>query len=265
LRKGMRVGVGAQVDSCSNCRECKRHEEELCEKAVLTYNSHYPDGTVTYGGYSQYIRAPEEFTFAIPENLPSEGVAPLLCAGITTYAPLRVFNVGGQELGVLGVGGLGHLGIKWGKALGCNVTAISSKMGKERSTRELGADNFLCTTDLNSMKEHSRSLDCILSTVSANIDWKPVLNLLKPDGRFIMVGLPEEPLNIMSYLLTSSRISICGSTIGSPDMIREMLKLAGDKNITANTELWPLTRVNEALDGVRQGKPRYRYVLDVNH
>jgi uncharacterized zinc-type alcohol dehydrogenase-like protein len=232
---------------------------------VWTYNSKYADGAVSYGGYAQNVRVDERFAFAIPENLPSHSVAPLLCAGATVFSPLKHWKVGkGTKLGVLGIGGLGHLGVKFGAALGAEVTAISHSKNKGEDAKALGAHSFLCSSDNEAMKAAEGTLDVILSTVSANVDWSSYTSLLKPDGLLIMVGLPEEKLTIPAFALIGHRISIAGSLIGSPKDIQEMLVLASEKNIVADTQVFPIEKVNEAIAAFREGKPKYRFVLEIN-
>jgi len=265
--KGMRVGVGAQCLSCNTCTDCHRHEEQLCQKKVWTYNDRYSDGEVAYGGYAKYVRCDSKFVFKIPDNLPSEGASPLLCAGITTFSPMKHYGIGkGSHVGIMVIGGLGHLAIKIGRALGAHVTAISSKTDKTKLAKELGAENFICSSDLAQMKLSKRTLDAIITTVSGGVEsWSPFFELIKPDGKFIFLGLPEEKLHIKSLDFIPTRISLCGSIIGSPQDIEEMLKLCSENNIVAMTKCYPLENVNEALKDLEDGKPQFRNVLKITH
>jgi len=266
LAIGDRIGIGAQCWSCHQCNQCTLHEETLCSKRVFTYNDRFNDGAVAYGGYAKHIRCDSRFAFKIPDNLPSESVAPLFCAGATVYSPLKHFGVtSGQRLGILGIGGLGHLAVKFGKALGCHVTAISSHADKEAECKKLGADKFLLNSDPNQMKSAERSLDVILSTINVNVNWTDYFNLIKPDGKLIFVGLPDENISLKANDFVSQRISICGNPIGSPTAIKEMLKLASEKNVVADVTVWPLEQVNEAFKNFREGKPHFRYVLKMTH
>jgi len=263
FKKGQRVGVGTQVLSCLKCDTCHHGDEQYCDHAVQTYNAKYPDGTIAFGGYADHIRVHQRFVFAIPDNLSSEGAAPLLCAGITTYTPFKVHNIkAGQKIGVLGIGGLGHLGLKWGKALGCHVTAISHNDKKREEAKKLGADDFISLEDAAAVKKARRTLDFILSTGNAKgMKWDGPTSLLKIDGVFCVVGVPEEDLIIPPFLLIGSRISFAGSMVGGCQITKEMLELAGKHKIEADVQLFPMEKVNEAIQGVKDGKPRFRYVL----
>lgn len=263
FKVGDRVGVGAQVFSCLDCKNCNRHKEAYCNDHVWTYTSFYKDGEQSRGGYATAVRVHKHFTFAIPDNLPSEGVAPLFCAGITSLSPLLTYGVKeGTKLGVIGIGGLGHLAILFGKALGAHVTAISHSPHKEQATRELGADEFICTEE--QFKQNKQSLDLIVCTANGkNMDIQKYLSLLDVDGRMVFVGVPETPVAIHAFSLIGSRLSISGSAIGSPEEIKLMLKLASEKNILAKVQVFDIENVNEALKQFREGKPNYRYVLKI--
>ena len=195
------------------------------------------------------------------------GVAPLLCGGITTFAPLKTHGVStGHKLAVIGIGGLGHLGIKWGVALGAEVTAISSSNSKEADAKKLGAHHFVASSNNESMESVRGTFDFVLCTMNAdNIDWTPYLNLLVPNGKFILVGAPEKPITLNLTPILWGQLSLVGSAIGSPKMIEEMLKLASEKNIVADVQTFPIEQVNEALKGMRDGKPKFRYVLKINN
>ncbi len=263
FKSGDRVGVGAQAFSCLNCEECHEHNEPYCTKKVWTYASHYDDGEQSRGGYAKAVRVHKAFTFAIPDNLPSESVAPLLCAGITVFSPMLKYGVTqGTKLGVIGIGGLGHLGVKFGKALGAHVVAISHSQRKKADALELGADEFICTDE--EFKTHARSLDIIVSTANnKDMDFLKYLRLLKTDGRIVLVGIPETPFVLHASTLIGSRLSISGSAVGSPDEIRTMLKLASEKNVLAKVQVFDISDVNEAVNGVRDGKPNFRHVLKI--
>jgi D-arabinose 1-dehydrogenase-like Zn-dependent alcohol dehydrogenase len=264
LQIGQRVGVGAQCKSCMNCPECHRGEESYCLNGTNTYNARYPDGSVSYGGYAKKVRVDSRFAFPIPSNLPSEAAAPLLCAGITVFSPLNHYQLGpGHNVAVLGIGGLGHLGLKFARALGCTVTAISSNPQKEKDAMKCGAHHFLLLSDHGAMAKARRTFDFILSTVSGDIDYSLILSTLKVDGRFVMVGIPEKKIQIPAPVLIGNRVSIGGSAIGSRKQIAEMLELCSKHNITADVEIWPLEKCNEAVAGFMKGLPRYRYVLKV--
>jgi len=258
-----RVGVGAQAMSCLNCSDCKSHFEQYCFDRVWTYNGKYKDGNISYGGYATRVRVHSHFTFAIPDNLPSEQVAPLLCAGITTFSPMLKFGVKqGTKLGVVGIGGLGHLAIQWGKALGAHTTAISHSASKEQAAKELGADEFVYKPEDFAAK--ARSLDIIICTANVdNINIGQYISLLKVDGRFVMVGAPETPISFNVFSIIVTRINVCGSLIGSPEEIRTMLKLASEKNVLAKTQVFSINNVNEAIKQFREGKPNFRFVLKI--
>jgi uncharacterized zinc-type alcohol dehydrogenase-like protein len=261
---GQRVGVGAQCLACHQCDDCNEHLEAYCEKKVATYGSVYPDGAFSYGGYSKNIRIDERFTFSIPENLKSEEAAPLLCAGITVYDPLKHFGAGpGKKVGIVGIGGLGHLGLKFARALGAEVYAISTSASKEEEAKKLGAHHFINTKDNDSVDKHRKQLDLIISTLDGDVDWSMYLSMVKRDGQFVIVGIPETKIQIPAFALIAKRINFGGSFIGSPSGIEEMLAVASKENIGANVQVWPIEKVNEALENFRKGMPRYRYVLDL--
>ncbi|KAI9225403.1 MAG: chaperonin 10-like protein [Piptocephalis tieghemiana] len=267
LKVGQRVGVGARSGSCNQCEECLRDEENYCSgKATGTYNATYADGSRSQGGYANYTRVPSNWVFPVPEHLESDAAASLFCAGITTYLPLKAAKVGPDTaVGVVGIGGLGHLGLQWARALDAKkVVAISHSDRKREDAKELGATEFLALSDTESLKAANRTLDVLLVAASGSrTNWKDLLSLMRTGGRVMLVGLPEEPLGgIPPMLMAARRIALIGSLIGSPKDTREMLQVAADKNVRVWYERRPMSKVNEALQDFRDGKARYRYVLE---
>lgn len=268
LELGQRVGIGPQTGSCmqESCRECcGKHQEQLCGKKDKSYNT--PTGDVgqpmTYGGFADSIRCHAKWAFAIPEGLDTVDAAPLLCAGITTWSPFCQHKIGkGHRVGIVGIGGLGHIAIQFGNKRGCHVTALSRSIDKEEECKSLGAHAFLVTKDAAQMNAAAGTFDFLLSTVSADIDWTPYLTLLRPDGVLCMVGLPSK-VSFNPMKLVANRLSVTGSYLASHSEIVEMLTFCADNNITAMTETMPMTAANcnEALSRVEQDLPRYRIVL----
>jgi uncharacterized zinc-type alcohol dehydrogenase-like protein len=260
FKTGERVGVGTFVHCCRTCQTCRQEEEQMCDRRVYTYNDQYPDGSAAYGGYADYIRVEDHYVFPIPAALSSAGAAPLLCAGITTYTPFRTWKVQGKKVGIVGVGGLGHLAVKWAVAFGNQVTAISHSSNKAEEAKKLGAQHHLSTADEEAMKAAAGSFDFLLIT-AAGPDYTPLLNLLTIHGVACNVSAPEVNIqfNCMSLVL-QSRI-LAGSVTGGLAGTQEMLEFAAKHHIEADVQTFPLARVNEALRGVREGKPRFRYVL----
>jgi len=269
IKLGDRCGVGAQVSSCGSCAECKAGLENYCTSPngnVLTYNSKYPDGSVGYGGYADYIRAPGKFVFKIPDALSSADAAPMLCGGVTMYSPLKRYGAGpGKRVGIVGIGGLGHFGILWAKAMGCKeVVAISRSSSKKEDALKMGATKFIATDDdENWAKTHASSLDLIISTVSGpNLPLMGYLSLLGVFGQFIQVGAPEDPVPAFyAVSLIMKGVKIGGSLIGSPDEVNEMLAFAAEHNIKPWIQEKPLSKANEAIQVMDAGKARYRIVL----
>lgn len=255
---GDRVGVGAQVLSCLDCEECHNHDETYCPKRVYTYNSKYETGENTYGGYATHIRVHEHFTFLIPEGLDSFGAAPLLCAGATTFDPLMRYRVVGKKLGVLGVGGLGHLAVKFGVALGNEVVGISRNPDKRDEVLALGAVDYISTRDKDKLKEYNGYFDFILSTINdiEQEDFERYLSLLKPHGTFMLVGVPNGQFVCPVGQCVFWNKQITGTLIGSPSRIEEMLRFCKQHNIVADVQVYPIDRVNEAFEHFREGKPR---------
>ena len=271
IKVGDRVGVGAQSMSClrAECEACADGQESYCPRIVGTYNGRYPDETrsKSYGGFAEFWRGPAHFVVKIPDALPSAEAAPLLCAGVTVFSPLRKYGVGpGKSVGIIGIGGLGHLGVQFAKALNCDrVVGISRTSSKRKDTLEgLGADGFIATDEEKKWaRTHSRSLDVIICTVSSpDMPLTGYLRLLKTDGVFVQVGAPEQPLPpVMAFSLIQKGVKITGSNIGSPEDIREMLQLAADKRVLPWIQKRPMKDVNAALADMHAGKARYRYVM----
>ena len=260
------AGVGCLVDSCRECEACKDGEEQYCESGnTLTYNS--PDkflGGQTYGGYSQNIVVDENYVLSIPQNLNLAATAPLLCAGITTYSPLRHWKIGaGKKVGIVGIGGLGHMGVKLAKAMGAHVVVITTSPSKIADAKRLGADDVILSTDKEQMKAHAGSLNFILDCVAAVHDVNAYLNLLKREGTLAIVGLPEKPLPIASFSIVHGRRSFSGSSIGGIKETQEMLNFCGEHNITSDIELININEINEAYERLLKGDVKYRFVIDM--
>jgi alcohol dehydrogenase (NADP+) len=265
VREGEMVGVGCFVDSCRTCSSCTRGLEQYCEAGmILTYNGLDKDGQPTYGGYSSHIVVHEQYVLKVPSLLPPEGVAPLLCAGITTYSPLRQWGVGkGHRLGVIGLGGLGHMAVKFGKAFGANVTVFSRSDSKRREAECLGASDFAATSQEGTFTRLARQFDFIIDTVSGAHDYNSYLDLLKTDGTFILVGAPSEPISIAAFSLILRRRRLAGSLIGGIRETQEMLDFCGEHGITSDVEVISLQQINNAYDRVLRGDVRFRFVIDL--
>ncbi len=257
LKIGMRVGVGWQAGSCMKCVWCKRGDENLCSDSRATCVGNY-------GGYGEEVQVDSRFAFPIPNRLSSEGAAPLLCGGVTVFSPLERFNVGkGTKVGILGVGGLGHLAVQFAAALGAEVTAFSSHPEKEREVKEMGAQKFVAVSNKSQMKKAEQSLDFLLSTVNARLDWEAYLNLVKKRGTLCFVGAVPGMIQFPVFSLIVGDRNVAGSVIGSRRTIKSMLDFAAKHRIEARAEVSPLSEVNQAIQKVRKGKPRYRMVLDL--
>jgi alcohol dehydrogenase (NADP+) len=262
---GDAVGVGCFVDSCRECAPCKAGEEQYCEKIPsYTYNCYERDGkTPTYGGYSTRITVDEDYVVRIPEGLPLDGAAPLLCAGITTYSPLRHWNVKpGDKVAVVGLGGLGHMGVKLAKAMGAHVTVLSHSPKKREDAFRLGADDFIATRDPQAFEQNAGRFDFILDTVSAQHDYNAYVGLLRLNGTMVLVGLPD-PTAIGAFSLVNNRRSLAGSSIGGIRETQEMLDFCGKHKIVSDIEVIPIQKVNEAYERVIKGDVRYRFVIDI--
>ena len=263
------MGVGAQSGSCQNvdgkCESCAMGLEHYCNRMTGTYNGTYANGGKSYGGYSLYNRSPSHFVIKIPDEIPSTEAAPMLCGGITTYSPLRQNGCGpGKKVGIVGVGGLGHFGILFAKALGADrVVPISRKANRKEDALKLGADAYIATDDADRVQNHAQSLDLIISTVSSLK--MPILGycqLLRPRGNLVQLGAPEDGgLEIPFFALIAKGIKLGGSMIGSPDEIREMLDLVVAKKIKPWVEERPMKEANQAIQDMDAGKARYRLVL----
>lgn len=266
FKVGDRVGVGCLAASCLQCDLCKNSEENYCEQLQFTYNGIFWDGSITYGGYSKMLVADKRYVVRVPENLPLDKAAPLLCAGITVFGPMKQHNMlqAGKKLGVVGLGGLGHIAVKFAKAFGLHVTVISTTPSKEKEAKErLGADDFIISTDPKQMQGNARSLDYIIDTVSALHSLGPILELLKIKGTLAIVGAPDKPMELPSFPLIFGKRTVSGSIIGSIKETQEMLDLCGKYNITCEIELVTPDCINEALDRLAKNDVRYRFVLDV--
>ena len=257
LKLGQRVGVGWQAGSCGHCEWCRRAEENLCPNDVATALGHY-------GGFAQKVIVDGRFAFSIPKALRSSNAAPLLCGGVTVYSPLRRFVKRGQKIGIVGIGGLGHLALQFARALGYEVTAFSHSFDKEREAKRFGAHRFVGSTRADDWTKLNRYFDSILVTAYVKLDWPAYLRMLRPDGRIIVVGAVSEPLEIPSGAIISGQKGVIGSVIGSRRMIKDMLNFAARHHIEAQTEVFPLDQVNAALDKVRRNEARYRAVLEVH-
>ncbi|MDA8112637.1 MAG: NAD(P)-dependent alcohol dehydrogenase [Nitrospiraceae bacterium] len=260
------AGVGCMVDSCRVCPSCQEGEEQFCDYGpVWTYNSVERDGkTPTYGGYSNLIVVSEDFVLRLPDNLPLSHVAPLLCAGITTYSPLRRFRVReGMEVGVVGLGGLGHMAIKFARAMGARVTVFSTSPAKESDARKLGAHDFLLTKKDGWGTSVANRFDLMVDAVSADHDLAPYLGALRKDGSVVLLGVPEKPLAFHSFLLISRRRNLTASLIGGIRETQEMLDYCGQKDIVSDIEMIPIQKVNEAYERTLKGDVKYRFVIDM--
>ncbi|KAH9130283.1 hypothetical protein LEN26_008678 [Aphanomyces euteiches] len=262
---GARVGVGAQCGSCLDCSSCKVNRENLCStRWIGTYNGTTPEGYITQGRYADYYRCHYKFVVPIPEGLSSESAAPMMCAGVTTYSPLKTHGAGpGKKVGVVGIGGLGHLGIQWAVALGAEVTALSSSDKKEKESKELlGAHHYLNYSDAEAVKAATKSFDIILCTsYSTTTNWDMLLSLVATEGKFILVGLPEKPISLAAFSVVPRQITFVGSIIGSPAQIEEMLAFAVEKGVNSIVEVMPMSEAAAALQRVHNGQARFRIVL----
>jgi len=264
---GDRVGVGCFIDSCRVCEPCQQGLQQYCEKGMnQTYNSKEKDGkTPTYGGYSKNIVVDENYVLRIPDNIPLDKAAPLLCAGITTYSPLRHWKIKpGSKVGVLGLGGLGHMAVKLANALGAEVTVLSHSEKKKDDAFRLGAKNFVNTSTNDFQEKYANYFDLIINTASANIDLNTYLTLLKLDAALVEVGAPEHPTTIYFFPLIFRRRHLAGSLIGGIPETQEMLDFCGKHNLASDIEKISIDKVNEAYDRLVKGDVRYRFVIDMS-
>lgn len=263
---GDRVGVGCMVNSCGECANCTRGDEQYCLKGMVgTYAATDRDGTATQGGYSTHVVVDSEFVLRVPEGLEPAAAAPLLCAGITTYAPLRHWNAGpGKKVAVVGLGGLGHMAVKIAHALGAEVTVLSQSLKKQEDGLRLGADHYFATSDPSTFEQLSSRFDLIVNTVSAAIDLDAYLGLLAVDGTLVNVGAPADPLSLNVFSLIGGRRSFAGSMIGGVALTQEMLDFCAEHNIGAEIEVIAADKINEAYQRVLASDVRYRFVIDTS-
>jgi uncharacterized zinc-type alcohol dehydrogenase-like protein len=263
---GDSVGVGCFVDSCRKCAPCRAGLEQFCaEGLTLTYSGIERDGkTPTQGGYSDKIVVNEDYVLRIPKNLPLDAAAPLLCAGITLYSPLKHWHAGpGKNVAIIGLGGLGHMGVKIAHALGAEVTVLSQSLAKRDDGLRLGADKYYATSDPATFKTLKGSFDLIVNTVSAPMDWNQYLDLLAVDGTMVVVGVPASQVPVGAFSLISNRRSLAGSLIGGIRETQEMLDFCGSHNLACDIEVIPIQKVNEAYERVLKSDVRYRFVIDM--
>jgi uncharacterized zinc-type alcohol dehydrogenase-like protein len=264
-KAGDAVGVGCFVDSCRECEACKAGEEQYCAQGMTaTYNDYERDGkTPTYGGYSTRITVDENYLLRVPDNIPLDRAAPLLCAGITTYSPLRHFGVkAGDNVAIVGLGGLGHMGVKLAEAMGARVTVLSHSPGKREDALMLGADDFIATSEPGVFEKNAGRFDFILDTVSAQHDYNSYLNLLRRDGTMVLVGLPDPaPLSALPLLMGRRRLA--GSAIGGIRETQEMLDFCAEHGVASDVEVIPIQQINEAYERAIKSDVRYRFVIDI--
>jgi uncharacterized zinc-type alcohol dehydrogenase-like protein len=265
FKKGDKVGVGCLVDSCRTCAHCQQGFEQFCAVSpVYTYNSREKDGTPTMGGYSNNLVVDENYVLRMPTNLALGACAPLLCAGITLYSPLRHWKAGpGQRAAIIGLGGLGHVGVKIAHALGSEVTVLSHSPRKEADAKRLGADHFHATSEPETFKKLKGRFNLIINTVSTGLDWNQYTPLLAVDGSFVVVGIPGKAISIEAFPLIISRRSIAGSTIGGIRETQEMLDFCAKHQISSDVEVIPIEKVNEAYERILKSDVRYRFVIDM--
>jgi alcohol dehydrogenase (NADP+) len=267
LKPGDTAGVGCLVDSCRDCEFCNQGLEQHCSNgAVYTYSAYEKDGkTIAQGGYSSKIVVDERFVLKVSEKLAPEKAAPLLCAGITTYSPLKLWGVDkGHKLAVVGLGGLGHMAVKFGVAFGADVTVLSTSPNKKEDALKLGAHNFVVTTDEEQLQSVANKFDFILDTLSANHDYNKYVTLLKTGGTLICVGLPVENIQVPSFNIVFTRKCIAGSLIGGLPETQEMLDYCAENNITADVEVIPIQKIQEAYKRMLNSDIKYRFVIDMN-
>jgi uncharacterized zinc-type alcohol dehydrogenase-like protein len=265
FKVGDRIGVGVFIDSCRKCSSCKAGLEQYCLEGMTgTYNGYERDGkTVAQGGYSNLFVVDADYAVSVPTNLDMAGVAPLLCAGITLYSPLKNWGAGkGKKVGVIGLGGLGHMGVKFAVALGAHTTVFSHSPNKEGDAKAMGAQEFVVTKDPDNFAKLAKDYDLILNTVSADMDLTPFLDLLKLDGTLVLIGLPGKPYEISTPSLLAQRRSIAGSMIGGIAQTQEMLNFCGEHNIVSDVEVINPDYINEAYERTVASDVKYRFVID---
>ncbi len=266
FKPGDMAGVGCMVDSCRDCDPCRRDLEQFCQRgAAFTYNGTEMDRkTPTYGGYSTQVVVDERFTLKVPDGLDPAGAAPLLCAGITTYSPLRQWACKpGDKVGVVGLGGLGHMAVKLAASMGAEVTMLSTSRRKEEDARRLGAKGFALTSDEETFKKLAGTFDLIINTISAPHDYNQYLGMLKVQGTMVLVGVPPEAVPVSAFSLISGNRRLAGSLIGGIKETQEMLDYCGKHKIVSDVEVIPIQKINEAYERVIKGDVRYRFVIDI--
>lgn len=262
---GDRIGVGVFIDSCRNCPPCKAGLQQYCDEGMTgTYNGYERDGkTIAFGGYSNGFVIDQDYAVTIPENLEMAGVAPLLCAGITLYSPIKHFKVGpGMKVAVMGLGGLGHMGVKFAAAMGAEVTVLSHSADKKEDALRMGAKNFVVIKDLADLKPLTRHFELVLNTVSALIDINAYLSILKIDGTMVIIGLPDAPYPVSAGALLNGRKSLTGSMVGGMPELQEMLDFAGAHNIVSDIEVVNANYVGKAYERTVASDVKYRFVID---
>jgi uncharacterized zinc-type alcohol dehydrogenase-like protein len=267
FKVGDKIGVGVFIDSCRVCENCKAGLQQYCLEGMTgTYNQLERDGkTVAMGGYSNYFVINEDYAVHIPDNLPLEGVAPLLCAGITLYSPIKHWKVGlGKKVAVMGLGGLGHMGVKFAVAMGADVTVLSHSPHKRDDALAMGANHFVDTHDETAMANHAKKFDVILNTVSAELDIDTYLKLLKLDGTLVVIGLPGKPYSVHVGTLLNGRRSIGGSMIGGIPELQEMLNFCGENSIVSDVEVIKADYINQAYERTVSSDVKYRFVIDAS-
>jgi D-arabinose 1-dehydrogenase-like Zn-dependent alcohol dehydrogenase len=265
FKAGDKVGVGCLVGSCHSCKQCAKGKQQYCGGLVFTYNSKLPDGRITFGGYSDNMVCDQRFVLRMPSNLPLDAAAPLLCAGITVYSPMRGQGLDkpGLRLGVLGLGGLGSMAVRFGASFGCEVTVISTSPGKEAEARALGAKHFLLSSDKAAMAAAAGSLDGVVDTVSAKHDLGTYLNLLDVDGKLVLVGVAPEPMDLHAFSIIGGGKAVIGSLIGGLPETQEMLDYCGKHNIVSTIEKIPIDYINTAYSRLMKNDVKGRFVIDM--
>lgn len=266
FKVGDKVGVGCFVDSCRNCHACRQGIEQYCSNVLTTYNGIEKDGkTPTQGGYSNKIVVDENYILRMPDNLAPERAAPLLCAGITLYSPLIHWKAGpGKKVAIIGLGGLGHIGVKIAHALGAEITVLSHSLKKQEDAKKMGAHNFYATSNPKTFEKFEGYFDIIVNTVSTDLNLSQYLNLLKLDGTMVIVGAPEKDARVSAQSLISGRRNLAGSLIGGINETQEMLNFCSKHDIACDVELIPIQKVNEAYGRILDSDVRYRFVIDLN-
>jgi uncharacterized zinc-type alcohol dehydrogenase-like protein len=266
FKVGDRAAIGCMVDSCRQCESCKAGEEQYCDRheTVFTYNSRDKEGNLTFGGYGTHIVADEAFVLTVPANLDPAAAAPLLCAGITTYSPLKHWGAGpGKKIGIVGLGGLGHMGLKFSHAFGAHTVMFTTSEGKIEDAKKLGADEVVLTRAENWHAPHAGTFDFILDCVSADHDINPYLALLRRDGVYCTVGVPEDPIKINAFSVVGGRKSVTGSAIGGIQETQEMLDFCGQHGIVSDIEMTTFANLDKAWERVVKAQVKYRFVLDL--